>query len=87
MAPKSATVRLAAPLPPRTRANPRALVFEVVAVLPSATSCMIVHKDFDVLAGNGGNPDLAEQRLYVMRHPPSIERDCVRLLLGSSPRH
>jgi hypothetical protein len=48
---------------------------------------MIVHKDFDVLAGNGGNPDLAEQRLYVMRHPPSIERDCVRLLLGSSPRH
>ena len=47
----------------------------------------IVHEALDVLARNGGNPELAEQRLDVTCNAASINGQRTCLLLGPAPRH
>jgi hypothetical protein len=40
----------------------------------------IVHKSLNIVPSDGGNGQIAEQRLYVPLDPALIDRECARLL-------
>src|SRR5262249_39104841 len=82
IAPNSPTARLAAPLPPRTRASPRGLVLVLAAVFPSALS---QQRPRHVLRRDGGHPDLSSTTKG--RGATGARRDLFRCAEAPASRH